>query len=58
MGSGAEGVLRLLAQEERVPAFRFVTDAGRVRYYEWVERVFVLSSQDARAKHVGDFRPN
>ena len=32
--------LRLLAQEERVAAFRSVTDAGRALHYEWVERVF------------------
>jgi len=35
-----DGVLRLLAQEERVPAFRAVTDAGRALHYEWVERTF------------------
>jgi hypothetical protein len=51
-------VLRLLAQEERVPAFRSVTDAGWVQHYEWMERVFPLSSRNARAKHVGDFWPN
>jgi AcrR family transcriptional regulator len=32
--------LRLLAQEERVAAFRSITDAGRASHYEWVERVF------------------
>ncbi len=32
--------LRLLAQEERVAAFRSVTDAGRALHYEWVERTF------------------
>ncbi len=32
--------LRLLAQEERVPAFRSITDAGRAFHYEWVERTF------------------
>jgi AcrR family transcriptional regulator len=32
--------LRLLAQEERVPAFRSLTDAGRAFHYQWVERVF------------------
>ncbi len=32
--------LRLLAQEERVPAFRLLTDTGRAHHYEWVERVF------------------
>ena len=35
-----DSVLRLLAQEERVPAFRAVTDAGRTLHYEWVERTF------------------
>jgi AcrR family transcriptional regulator len=34
-------VLRLLAQEDRVPAFRRATDAGRALHYEWVERTFV-----------------
>jgi AcrR family transcriptional regulator len=33
-------VLRLLAQEDRVAAFRLVTNAGREYHYEWVERVF------------------
>ena len=33
--------LRLLAQEERVPAFRSITDTGRAHHHEWVERVFV-----------------
>jgi hypothetical protein len=32
--------LRILAQEERVPAFREVTDAARALHYEWVERTF------------------
>src|ERR671913_67119 len=30
--------LRLLAQEERVAAFRSITDAGRAFHFEWVER--------------------
>jgi AcrR family transcriptional regulator len=33
-------VLRLLAQEERVPAFRRITDTGRAYHYEWVDRIF------------------
>ena len=33
--------LRLLAQEERVPAFRLLTDTGRAYHHGWVERVFV-----------------
>jgi len=32
--------LRLLAQEERVPAFRLLTDTGRAYHHEWVGRVF------------------
>jgi AcrR family transcriptional regulator len=32
--------LRLLAQEERVPAFRSITDTARAFHYEWVERTF------------------
>src|SRR5829696_1870387 len=36
----ADSALRLLAQEERVPAFRSVTDAARAFHYEWVERTF------------------
>jgi AcrR family transcriptional regulator len=35
-----ESVLRLLAQEDRVPAFRKATDAGRALHYEWVEHTF------------------
>lgn len=35
-----DSVLRLLAQEDRVPAFRKTTDAGRALHYEWVERTF------------------
>ncbi len=35
-----DSVLRLLAQEERVAAFRAVTDAGRALHYEWVDRTF------------------
>ena len=35
-----ESALRLLAQEDRVPAFRRATDAGRSMHYEWVERTF------------------
>ncbi len=35
-----ESALRLLAQEERVPAFRSITDAGRAFHYAWVERTF------------------
>lgn len=47
-----EGVLRLLAQEERVPAFRKATDAGRVLHHEWVERTFapLLATREGEAR--------
>ena len=32
--------LRFLAQEERVAAFRSITEAGRAFHHEWVERTF------------------
>jgi AcrR family transcriptional regulator len=35
-----ESTLRLLAQEDLVPAFRKATDVGRTLHYEWVERTF------------------
>lgn len=35
-----DNVLRLLAQEDRVPALKRVTDEGRRLHYDWVERVF------------------
>ncbi len=35
-----DSTVRLLAQEDRVPAFRRATDAGRLLHYEWVERTF------------------
>ena len=47
-----DGVLRLLAQEERVPAFRKATDAGRALHREWVERTFAPSL----AEHEGEVR--
>jgi hypothetical protein len=45
-------VLRLLAQEERVPAFRSVTDAGRALHYQWVERTFapLLAERTGKAR--------
>jgi AcrR family transcriptional regulator len=33
-------VLRLLSQEDRLPAIREVTDAGRRVHHDWVEQVF------------------
>jgi AcrR family transcriptional regulator len=35
-----DAVMRWLAQEERVPALRRVTDAGRALHYAWVDQVF------------------
>src|ERR687893_2721991 len=35
-----DSALRLLAQEERVPAFRSITDTARALHYEWVEHTF------------------
>jgi len=35
-----DAALRLLAQEERIPAVRWMTDAGRVWHRAWVERTF------------------
>ena len=47
-----DSVLRLLAQEERVPAFRSVTDAGRALHYQWVERTFapLLAERTGKAR--------
>ena len=42
-------VLRMLAQEEQVPAFRNVTDAGRTLHRRWVERTFAPWLRVARA---------
>jgi AcrR family transcriptional regulator len=43
-------VLRMLAQEDRVPAFRLITDTGRTYHYAWVDRIFapVLAKQSHR----------
>src|SRR5918997_3185546 len=44
--------LRLLAQEERVAAFRSITDAGRAFHHEWVERTFapLLAEREGAAR--------
>ena len=36
----ADRSLRFLAQEQRTPAMRKVTDAGRALHHEWVDHVF------------------
>jgi AcrR family transcriptional regulator len=38
--SGADAALRLVAQEERIPAVRKMTDAGRAYHRDWVGRTF------------------
>lgn len=47
-----ESVLRLLAQEDRVPAFRKATDAGRDLHRQWVERTFApfLAGREGEAR--------
>ncbi|HEX6711484.1 MAG TPA: TetR/AcrR family transcriptional regulator [Rubrobacter sp.] len=47
-----ESSLRLLAQEDRVPAFRKATDAGRTLHYEWVGRTFapLLAERSGEAR--------
>ena len=47
-----ESALRLLAQEERVAAFRSVTDAARAFHHEWVERTFapLLAKREGAAR--------
>jgi AcrR family transcriptional regulator len=35
-----DAIMRLLAQEERVPAFRPIAERGRRLHHEWVERTF------------------
>ena len=43
-------VLRMLSQEDRVPAFRLITDTGRAYHYLWVDRIFapLLAKQSRR----------
>jgi AcrR family transcriptional regulator len=38
-----DGVLHLLAEEDRFPAVRAITDRGRAYHRSWVERVFAPS---------------
>lgn len=35
-----DAIMRLLSQEERVPAFRHIAERGRRHHYDWVERTF------------------
>ena len=43
-------VLRMLAQEDRIPAFRLIADTGRAYHYAWVDRIFapLLAKQSRR----------
>ena len=41
--SDGDGVLHLLAEENRFPAVRAMTDKGRAYHHSWVERVFAPS---------------
>ncbi|MBF6595321.1 MAG: helix-turn-helix transcriptional regulator [Thermaceae bacterium] len=48
-------VLRLLAQEHRVPAIRAITDQGRAVHWRWVEQTFgplLPLEESARARRV------
>ena len=49
-----DNIVRLLAQEDRVPAIREVTDHGREFHRSWTERAFAgtLSRLDGRARRV------
>src|SRR4051812_27616254 len=43
-----DAILRMLSQEDRVPAIREVTDIGRAYHREWAERVFGPLLEDLR----------
>lgn len=43
-----DGVLHLLAEEDRFPAVRAMTDRGRAYHRSWVERVFASSLKRLR----------
>jgi AcrR family transcriptional regulator len=43
-------VLRMLSQEERIPAIRQMTDAGRIYHREWAARVFQPLLQDLQGR--------
>src|SRR5215212_10073009 len=53
-----QSALQLLAQEERVAAFRSITDAARAFHYEWVERTFAPQlakrTGTARRRHLAE----
>jgi AcrR family transcriptional regulator len=43
-----DATLRILAEEDRIPAIRQMTDAGRAWHRAWVERTFAPSLKGAR----------
>lgn len=43
-----DAIMRLLSQEERVPAFRHIADRGRRLHYDWVERTFAPQLAERR----------
>ncbi len=45
-------ILRMLAQEERIPAIRQMTDAGRLYHHDWAARTFkpLLAGQRAPSR--------
>jgi AcrR family transcriptional regulator len=45
-----EAVLRMLSQEERIPAVRHMTDAGRAYHRRWVELTFAPLLHGLRGK--------
>jgi AcrR family transcriptional regulator len=51
-----DSVVRLLVQEDRVPAFRRATDAGRLLHYEWVERAFASLLAEREGEDRGRLR--
>jgi AcrR family transcriptional regulator len=46
--TNGEAVLRLLSQEERIPAVRQMTDAGRAYHRHWAQRTFAPLAQGLR----------
>jgi AcrR family transcriptional regulator len=46
--SGSDAALRLIAQEERIPAVRTMADAGRAYHRDWVGRTFAPLLADVR----------
>ncbi|MBS4201694.1 TetR/AcrR family transcriptional regulator [Bacillus sp. FJAT-49732] len=47
-----DGILRMLAEEDRIPALREIIKGGRIYHYQWCERVFApaLTGMDERER--------